>query len=123
MIDRWITFPRIQDPRGNLSFAERLPFEIHRCYWLYGIEPEAVRGGHAHRTLQRILIPMAGSFVAVVDGVPYGLYQPWKGLYVGPMEWMDLNSFSHGAACVVLASAVYDEADYIRSHAEYLGVK
>ena len=119
----WLTFPRIQDPRGNLSFAQQLPFPVLRCYWIYGIEPEAVRGGHAHKTLERILIPVSGSLVASVDGFPYSLYQPWMGLYIGPLEWLDMKNFAHGTACMVLASAEYSEADYIREYDTYLRIK
>lgn len=114
-----INFPRIQDARGNLSFAERLPFDIRRCYWLYGIEPEAQRGGHSHKALQRILIAVAGSFRATVNGESQILFNPWEGLYVPPMAWLDLDSFSGGAVCLVLASAEYDESDYIRSKEEW----
>jgi uncharacterized RmlC-like cupin family protein len=115
-----IQFPRIQDARGNLSFAERLPFEIKRCYWLYGIEPQATRGGHSHKTLERILIAVAGSFRAIVNEDERILFNPWEGLYVPPMAWLDLDSFSGGAVCMVLASAEYDEADYIREKSAWI---
>ena len=116
---RIITFPRITDARGSLSFAERLPFDIKRAYWVFDLAAEATRGGHSHKTLERILIPMAGSFVALVNEKPYGLYKPWVGLYVEPLEWLDLRDFSAGAAFIVLASAEYSEADYIRDRADY----
>ena len=120
---RQITFPRIQDARGNLSVAEKLPFEIRRAYWIYDLSADATRGGHSHRTLERILIAMSGSFVAVVNDEPFKLYKPWIGLYVAPMEWLDLCDFSGGAVCLALASAEYDKADYIRDKSEWMTIR
>ena len=114
-----ITFPRITDARGSLSFAQELPFNIRRAYWLFDLSSDAVRGGHSHRRLERVIIPISGSVIATVNGQPYHLYKPWVGLHVLPLEWLDLNSFSGGAALMVLASAIYDERDYIRDRADY----
>lgn len=111
---RLITFPRITDPRGSLSFAEKLPFQIKRVYWVYLLSAEAERGGHAHKKLERIIVPLSGSFTAYVDDVAYPLFKPWEGLYIAPMEWLDLRLFSGNAAFMTLASAEYDEGDYIR---------
>jgi len=113
-----IQFPRIPDPRGNLSFAEKLPFDIKRCYWLYHLTPGSVRGGHAHRTVDRIFIAINGLFR--VNGIE--LSRPWEGLRVPPMTWLELTEFSNGAVCLVLASHEYDENDYIRDRAEFLGL-
>ncbi len=118
-MSRLITFPRIEDERGNLSVVERLPFAIRRVYFLYGVHAGASRGGHAHRKLERILIATSGYFVATVDGERIPLYNPWEGLYVGPMHWLELDQFSGGAVCLVLASAEYDENDYIRDYDEF----
>lgn len=109
-----VNFPRITDPRGSLSIAERLPFAIKRCYWLFDLSADAERGNHAHKTLDRIIVPVSGSVTAKVDGKPYLLNKPWVGLRVFPGEWLDLVDFSGGAALMVFASAEYDEADYIR---------
>ncbi len=116
---RIIGFPLIRDARGNLSFAERLPFEIKRVYWGYGIAAQAVRGGHAHRALRRILVAVHGSFKANVNGFSRTLDAADMGLLIEPMEWLELYDFSHDAAFMVLASAEYDESDYIRSRAEF----
>lgn len=113
-----IQFPRIPDPRGNLSFAERLPFEIKRCYWIYHLTPGSVRGGHAHKTVDRIFIAINGLFR--VNGIE--LSRPWEGLRVHPMTWLELTDFSNGAVCLVLASHEYDEADYIRDYSEFLSL-
>ena len=110
-----IQFPRIPDARGSLSFAQQLPFEVKRAYWLYHITQGSVRGGHAHKTVDRIFIAMHGIFR--VNGIE--LSHPWEGLRVRPMTWVDLTDFSNGAVCLVLASAEYDENDYIRNRAEF----
>lgn len=120
---RLLTFPRVTDPRGSLSYAQEVPFDIRRVYWIHDLSADAIRGGHAHKTLQRILIAISGSFSAVVNGQTFVLNKPWSGLQVYPLEWLDLLNFSGGATVMVLASAEYSESDYIRSHAEYLGVK
>lgn len=114
-----VFFPRIRDPRGNLSVAENLPFEIKRVYWLYGIQATATRGGHAHKNLRRIIVAMHGNFRLSVDGLPTVLYAPDEGVLVEPMQWVDLFDFSPDAAVMVLASAEYDEADYIRNREEF----
>lgn len=109
-----LTFPRITDPRGSLSFAQHTPFPIKRVYWIHDLSADAIRGGHAHKTLERILIAASGSFDAVVDGIDHQLNKPWVGLWIRPLEWLDMENFSGGATVMVLASAEYDEADYIR---------
>jgi len=113
-----IQFPRIPDPRGNLSFAQKLPFEIKRCYWLYHLTPGSVRGGHAHKKLDRIFIAIHGLFK--VNGIE--LSRPWEGLRVHPMTWLELTEFSNGAVCLVLCSDEYDENDYIRDRSEFLEI-
>lgn len=113
-----IQFPRIPDPRGSLSFIEKLPFEIKRVYYIYHVTPGAIRGGHAHKTVDRIFIAMNGIFR--VNGIE--LSRPWEGLRVPPMTWLTLTDFSQGAVCLVLASEEYDEADYIRDYSEFLAL-
>lgn len=119
---RLITFPRVTDPRGSLSFAQGLPFQIMRVYWLHDLSADAVRGGHAHKTLERILIAVSGSFIAEIDDQEVPLNKPWFGLCVHPYEWLEMHSFSGGATVMVLASEEFSESDYIRSKEQYLAV-
>ncbi|MDA9028795.1 MAG: FdtA/QdtA family cupin domain-containing protein [Flavobacteriaceae bacterium] len=117
-----IELPKISDEngRGNLSVIEKeiLPFEIARVYYLYDVPSDAYRGGHAHKNLQQFLLPLSGSFdVILKDGKnsrTVTLNKPNKGLLIVPGIWRELENFSSGAVCLVLASEVYDEADYIR---------
>ena len=108
----------IRDPRGCLTVAEHFPFDVKRVYFLHHIT--GPRGGHAHRTLDRLLIAVAGSFTAILNGVPTRLYSPNEALRVPPMTWLELLDFSPDAVCLVLASSEYDAADYIRSYEEFL---
>lgn len=117
-----IDFPKISDARGNLSVIERMPFDIKRIYYLYDVHAGESRGGHAHRKLERIIVPLSGSFVAFVNGNKFRLHLPWQGLYIAPMEWLVLKDFSAGAVCLVVASQEYDEADYIRDKAEFFAL-
>ena len=119
-----IEIPKISDEggRGNLSVIEKeaLPFDIARVYYLYDVPSDAYRGGHAHKNLQQFLLPLSGSFdVILKDGKntrSVTLNKPNKGLLIVPGIWRELENFSSGAVCLVLASAVYDEADYIRDY-------
>lgn len=120
---RIIELPRINDPRGNLTFIEggrHVPFEISRVYYLYDVPGGAERAGHAHRELQQLIIAMSGSFDVVLDDGSdrrrYHLNRSYYGLYVPPMLWRELDNFSSGSVCLVLASAPYDEADYFRDY-------
>jgi glyoxylate utilization-related uncharacterized protein len=124
---RTIDLPRITDPRGNLTFIEgsrQVPFDIKRVYYLYDVPGGAERGGHAHKNLQQLLIAISGSFdVSVDDGLEqkrFHLNRSYFGLYLPPMTWRELNNFSSGSVCLVLASAPYDEADYYRDYQSYL---
>jgi len=124
---RVLDLPRINDPRGNLTFLEggrHVPFDVRRVFYIYDVPTEESRGAHAHRTLQQFLICLSGSFdVAIDDGVSKGrihLNRPWKGLLIPPMIWAAEVNFDAGSVCLVLASEVYREADYIRDYAEFL---
>lgn len=124
---RLIDLPRIADPRGHLTFIEgsrHVPFEIARVYYLYETPEGAERGGHAHRRLEQLVIPLAGSFdVLLDDGTERRsicLARPDRGLYIGTMVWRELARFTAGAVCLVLASLPYDEADYYRDYKEFL---
>lgn len=113
----------IIDHRGNLSVLERLPFDIKRVYYLHGIDPSSMRGGHAHKELDRIMVCVTGSFsVRVRNGVSdkiYKLDNPTQGLRIFPMDWLDLSDFTEGSVCLVLASLEHDENDCIRDMDEY----
>ena len=121
-----VDLPRIADPRGNLTFIEggrHVPFDIQRAYYLYDVPGGAERGGHAHLALQQLIVALSGSFdVELCDGQrreTVRLNLPSVGLYVCPMIWREIVNFSSGSVCLVLASAVYDESDYIRDHDAY----
>jgi hypothetical protein len=120
---RIIDLPKITDVRGNLTFVEgtrHIPFEIKRVYYLYDVPGGEARGGHAHRQLQQFIIAANGSFdIALYDGFTtrrVHLNRSYCGLYLPPMIWRELDNFSSGSVCLVLASEFYEERDYIRDH-------
>jgi hypothetical protein len=122
-----LDLPRINDPRGNLTFVEanrHIPFGINRVYYLYDVPGGAERGGHAHKALHQLLIAMSGSFdVHLDDGYSQRtvhLNRSYHGLYLCPMIWRAIDNFSSGAVCMVLASDYYDEADYYRDYDLFL---
>ncbi|MCO5050830.1 MAG: FdtA/QdtA family cupin domain-containing protein [Verrucomicrobiae bacterium] len=125
---RLVDLPKISDPRGNLTFIEgerHIPFEIRRVYYLYDVPGGAERGGHAHKELHQLIIAMSGSFDVVLDdGLEkkrrIHLNRSYTGLYVCPMIWRELDNFSSGSVCMVLASNYYDEADYYRDYQCFL---
>jgi len=124
---RIIELPRIQDQRGNLTFIEserHVPFDIKRTYYLYDVPGGSTRAAHGHKTLHQLMIAMSGSFdVTLDDGVKKKVFQlnrSYYGLYIPPMMWRDLDNFSSGAVCMVLASEYYDEGDYFRKYEEFL---
>jgi hypothetical protein len=122
-----VDLPKISDPRGNLTFVEggsHIPFEIQRVYYLYDVPGGAARGGHAHKKLHQLIIAMSGSFDVVLDDgkkkKSYTLNRSFSGLYVCPMIWRELNNFSSGSVCMVLASNKYDESDYYRDYKTFM---
>ena len=124
---RIIDLPKIVDARGNLTFVEggnHIPFEIKRTYYLYDVPGGAERGGHAHKGLHQLIIAISGAFDIVLDDGSrkqrYHLNRSYFGLYVCPMIWREMDNFSSGAVCLVLASNLYDEADYYRNYAEFI---
>ena len=124
---RIIDLPKIADPRGNLTFIEHgkhIPFDIKRVYYLYDVPGGSERGGHAHKELHQLIIAMSGSFDVILDDgnekERYHLNRSYYGLYVCPMIWRELNNFSSGSVCMVIASNLYDESDYYRDYDAYL---
>jgi hypothetical protein len=124
---RIIDLPKIADPRGNLTFIEtgrHVPYEIKRVYYLYDVPGGAERGGHAHRVLHEFIIAMSGSFDVILDDGTqkkrFHLNRSYFGLYVRPMIWRELDNFSSGSVCMVLASSFFDESDYYRNYDEFV---
>lgn len=121
-----IEIPKIVNVKGNIGVVEKstIPFDIKRVYYLFDIPSATKRGGHAHKNLKQVLIALSGSFdVVLKDGKTkqtVTLNTPDKGLLINSNIWRELENFSSGAVCLVLASDVYDEDDYIRSYKAYL---
>lgn len=124
---REVKLPQIHDPRGDLTFVEggnHIPFEIRRVYYLYNVPVDSERGGHAHKELEQVVFALSGSFrIKIDDGeskAEYWLRDPRRGLYISRLVWREMDSFSQGAVCMVLASHRYDEADYLRNHDDFV---
>jgi len=124
-----IEIPRITDPRGNLAVIEKevLPYAIKRVYYLHDVPSGAYRGGHAHKECKELLIAVSGSFEVVLDNGKEKerimLNKPNQGLLIDVNIWRELENFSSGAVCLVLASHEYDEDDYIRNYENYKSLK
>jgi dTDP-4-dehydrorhamnose 3,5-epimerase-like enzyme len=124
---RIIDIPKIVDPngRGKLSVVEKdtIPFSIKRVYYLYDVPSDSYRGGHAHKNLIQFMIPLSGSFeVLLDDGMnkkKIMLNKPNKGLLIPQGIWREMDNFSSGAICMVLASENYEESDYYRDYSEF----
>lgn len=120
-----IDIPKITNSKGNIGVLEKgtIPFEIKRVYYLFDVPSGAKRGGHAHKQLKQVLIAISGSFdVVLKDGKNkqiITLNRPDKGLLIENNLWRELENFSSGAVCLVLASEVYDEKDYFRSFKQF----
>ncbi len=121
-----LSIPKIEDRRGNLSVIENdiVPFDIKRVYYLYDVPSGSERGGHAHKELKEFLVALSGSFdVVLKDGEELEivtLNKPYEGLLINPGIWRELQNFSSGSVCLVVASEVYIEKDYIRDFDEFL---
>lgn len=117
-----LDIPKISDPRGNLAVIEKdvIPFKMQRVYYLFDVPSGSNRGGHAHKALYQFLIALSGSFdVIVKDGINENritLNNPSKGLLIIPGIWRELENFSSGAVCLVVASDVYKADDYIEDY-------
>lgn len=115
------------DRKGNLTVVENgvtLPFDVKRVYYLYDIPGGESRGSHAHKELEQLIIAASGSFTVTLDDGQckrsFFLNRPYQGLYVKPGMWRDLEDFSSGSVCMVLASELYQAEDYIRDYDEFL---
>lgn len=124
-----IEVPAITDPRGDLTFIEggnHVPFEIKRIYYIYNVPVDSLRGGHAHRDLEQVVFALSGSFRMTVDDgrkrQEHYLRNPRKGIYMSRLVWREMDRFSQGAVCMVLASHAFDETDYLRDYDEFLAV-
>lgn len=121
-----IQLPKIQDPRGNLSFFENLgqiPFEIARTYWIYDVPGGETRGSHAFKEQQEFVIALSGSFDVVLnDGEKeekFTLNRSYHGLYIPKMVWRTLENFSTNSLALIVSDKMYDEGDYIRDFNEF----
>lgn len=121
---------KISDPRGNLTVVEEnvdVPFDIKRVYYLYDVPGGAERGAHAHIALYQLIIAASGSFTVILNDSKntkiFNLNRPYQGLLVVPGVWRDINNFSSGAVCLVLASEKYIAEDYIRNYSDFIKYK
>ena len=122
-----IDLPKIEDPRGNLTFIEgsiHIPFDIQRVYYLYDVPGGSARGVHAHKALHQLIIAISGSFdIYLDDGYSkktLHLNRSNTGLYISPMIWREIDNFSSGSVCMVLASDHYSEDDYYRNYDAFI---
>jgi hypothetical protein len=124
---RLIELPRVNDPRGNLTFIEsgrQVPFEIRRVFYLYDVPGGESRAGHALKTCHQFIIASSGSFDVIVDDgfdkQRYPLNRSYYGLYLPPLVWRDIENFSSNSVCSVLASEFYDPSDYFYKYEDFL---
>ena len=124
---RIIQLPKISDPRGNLSVIEELkdiPFKIERTYWIYDVPGGEVRGGHAYKENQELIVALSGSFDVVLDNGKekkvFSLNRSYIGLYVPKGLWREMENFSTNSLALVLSSTKYDAEDYIRDYQDFL---
>lgn len=126
MQTRLITIPERSDKRGNLAFieGEKIPFDIKRVFYMYGMPSYTIRGGHALKTCEQVLVPLAGGFSVTVltsrGRVSYRLEQPTCGLYLPPLVWRTLHDFELDTVCLVLASEPYDANGYYLTLVDFL---
>lgn len=124
-----IDLPKITDPRGNLSVIEggiHIPFDIKRVYYLYDVPGGSARAGHGHKELQQLIVAMSGSFDVIVDDgfarKKFHLNRSYYGLYIPKMMWREVDNFSSGGVCLVLASTMYDPLDYYHNYDDFVKV-
>lgn len=121
-----LEIPKVHDERGSLAVIEKeiIPFKIKRVYYLYDVPSDSYRGGHAHKKQESVIIALSGSFEVVTDNGNAKkrilLNKPNQGLYIPTNIWREIENFSSGAVCLVLASTNFDEAEYIRDYEDFL---
>jgi dTDP-4-dehydrorhamnose 3,5-epimerase-like enzyme len=125
-----IQLPKIEDPRGNLSFIEEekhIPFKIERTYWIYDVPGGQFRGSHAFKKQQELIVALSGSFDVVIDDgqeqITYSLNRSYNGLYIPAGLWRQMENFSTNSLAMVLSSTKYSEEDYIREYSDFLKYK
>jgi hypothetical protein len=126
-----LNFPKISDPRGNLTFIqfpEQIPFEIKRVFWTYNVPGGEVRGGHAYKTQQEVIIAISGSFDVIIkdfEGTTQKIHlsRGYEGLFLPPNTWRHLENFSTNSVSLHLSSSVYDAGDYITNYDEFNKLK
>ena len=121
-----IDLPKISDPRGNLSVIEggnQISFDIKRVYYLYDVPGGSSRAGHGHKALEQLIIAMSGSFDVIVDDgyqrKKFHLNRSYYGLYIPKGMWREIENFSSGGVCLVLASTLYDSTDYYHDYDDF----
>lgn len=129
-IARLINFPKVEDLRGNLSIIEEkthFPFKIERIYWIYDVPGGQVRGGHAFKKQQELVVALSGSFDVVVDDGKsqhiFSLNRSYYGLFVPAKLWRQLQNFSTNSLALVLSSTRFDVNDYVRDYQEFLELR
>ena len=123
-----INFPKILDPRGNLTFIEypkQIPFEIKRIFYTYGVPGGQIRGGHAYKSQEEIIIALSGSFDVMITNKlgkteKIQLNRSYHGVYLSPNVWRHMENFSTNALSLHISSALFDELDYIRDYKVFL---
>lgn len=130
MMPKIIELPKIQDPRGSLSFFEypsQLPFKIKRTYWIYDVPGGEFRGGHAFKTQNEFIVALSGSFdVFLFDGnkeIKFSLNRSYYGLYVPNMFWRRMENFSTNSLALIVSDREYDESDYVRNFDDFKQLK
>ena len=125
-----INLPKIEDPRGNLSFIEEenhIPFKIERTYWIYDVPGGQVRGGHAFKEQKELIIALSGSFDVMVDDgreqKTFSLNRSYYGLFLPAGIWRQMENFSTNSLAMVISSTLYSDEDYIREYIDYLNYK
>ncbi|REE27210.1 sugar 3,4-ketoisomerase [Winogradskyella pacifica] len=120
-----IDIPKVHDERGFLAVIEKdaIPFAIKRVYYLYDVPSDSFRGGHAHKEQESVIIALSGSFEVLIDDGKTKrrimLNKPNQGLYIPTDIWREIDNFSSGSVCLVLASTEYDEVEYIRDYDDF----
>ena len=125
-----INLPKIEDPRGNLSFIEEekhIPFKIGRTYWIYDVPGGQVRGGHAFKIQQEFIVALSGSFDVIIDDgnekKTFSMNRSYYGLYLPAGLWRQMENFSTNSLAMVMSSTVFSDNDYIRDYQQFLNQK